>query len=91
MSEKLLLHVCCGPCATHVVELLSIEHEVVPYFYNPNIEPEEEYQRRLGAARVACPGLAVGPYDNPAWRNAVSGMAEEPEGGKRCLACYEYR
>ena len=88
---KLLLHVCCGPCSTHVLEQLAPECDVIAYFYNPNIEPEEEYTRRLEAAKQACTGLVEGPCENEKWREAVKGLAGEPEGGERCLVCYRFR
>jgi hypothetical protein len=46
-KQSLLLHTCCGPCATHVIELLLQDYDVTAYFYNPNIQPEEEYLKRL--------------------------------------------
>ena len=45
--EKVLLHVCCAPCATYVVNVLRERYDVIAYFYNPNIQPEEEYNLRM--------------------------------------------
>jgi predicted adenine nucleotide alpha hydrolase (AANH) superfamily ATPase len=93
--KRLLLHVCCGPCSTEVTRRLSEEYEVVPYFCNPNIFPPEEYERRMAEAeRYAVEhGLRFvrGDYDHDGWLEAVRGLEEEPEGGKRCAACFAYR
>jgi len=77
--QKLLLHICCGPCATHVVESLHQKYNITGYFYNPNIYPEEEYKKRLDAAMEV------------AKRTAVKGFENEPENGKRCNICYRLR
>ncbi|MFH0977827.1 MAG: epoxyqueuosine reductase QueH [Candidatus Woesearchaeota archaeon] len=93
--EKMLLHVCCGPCSTNAVEELGKEYDVTLFFYNPNIYPETEYKRRLEqakkVARVHGLGLVEGNYDNNAWDSFVRMYTEEPEGGKRCKLCFEYR
>jgi len=93
--ERLLLHICCAPCATHAFEVLRERFEVTGYAYNPNIHPEEEYARRLGAVRQWAErvGLAVleGPYEPEAWFRATEGMESEPEGGARCEMCYRMR
>ncbi len=92
---KLLLHVCCGPCATAVIERLAPAYDLTCLWYNPNIEPLEEYNRRLEAARTVAASTAVrlveGPYDNEMWRRAVAGYESEPEGGARCAICFRYR
>lgn len=93
--KKLLLHVCCGPCATHTIETLRKEFDVTCFFYNPCIEPFSEYERRLDAFKRVCEKLNVkyfvGDYDNAAYREFVKGLESEPENGKRCLKCYEFR
>ncbi|MBW3014820.1 epoxyqueuosine reductase QueH [Candidatus Woesearchaeota archaeon] len=92
---KLLLHVCCGPCATESIRRLKDEHEVICYFYNPCVEPKEEYERRKDAFVKVCDALAVdyviGDYDNRKFREIVKGLEAEPENGRRCLRCYEMR
>ena len=69
--KKLLLHICCGPCATAVVERLIDDYDITGYFYNPNIHPEEEYYRRLEAAQTALNSFGIpfveGDYDPDAF------------------------
>ena len=92
---RLVLHVCCGPCATVALERLVERFRVEAYFYNPNLWPRDEYDRRLDAARRVCERfgvpLAVGPEDFDAWREAVRGLEDEPEGGRRCDVCIAMR
>ncbi len=94
-TEKLLLHACCGPCATQVIELLSRDYRVTAFFYNPNIQPEEEYLNRLTALETFCRirdiELISGRYDNQEWLELVAGLEEQPEGGKRCEVCFAMR
>jgi epoxyqueuosine reductase len=92
--RRLALHVCCAPCATHPVEVLCRDWDVLLFFSNSNISPESEFQRRLAAAeplaeRTGCP-LFVDPYDHDAWRAFVAGLEPEPERGRRCLKCFEF-
>ena len=93
--NTLLLHICCGPCATHVVDLLTREYEVTGFFYNPNIYPEEEHQKRLAAAREVAQRFAItlreGDYEPEVFFDAVRGLEDEPEGGERCTLCYRMR
>jgi hypothetical protein len=93
--KRVLLHICCGPCATHVIEALAKEYGVTGYFYNPNIHPPEEYVRRLEAAREVCARFQVRlveePPDHTEFREAVRGLEGEPENGSRCLVCYRLR
>jgi len=95
MKDKILLHVCCGPCATHSIKSLMDEYDVTCFFYNPCIEPEEEYERRKDAFIKVCEKLSVGfvipTYDNGSFRKVVSGLENEPENGLRCIKCYEQR
>lgn len=93
---KVLLHICCGVCAAGAAEqLLSEGFEVTGYFYNPNIYPYEEYQKRLEAARKVAGELGFsleeGPYTQDEWMAATESLKEEPEGGKRCEVCFMYR
>ena len=92
----MLLHICCGVCAAGAAAALLKEgHEVAGYFYNPNIHPQDEYLRRLETARKTANHLGFrleeGLYDTAAWEGAVAGLAGEPEGGRRCQACYRLR
>lgn len=93
---KVILHICCGVCAAGAAAaLLSEGHRVTGYFYNPNIHPEEEYALRLDAARRTAEKLGFdlveGPYDPKSWIASTAAFPEEPEGGQRCLACYQMR
>ncbi|MBI4180999.1 MAG: epoxyqueuosine reductase QueH [Chloroflexi bacterium] len=93
---KVVLHICCGVCAAGVIErLISEGHEVLGFFYNPNIHPAEEYQRRLEVAhRVAKEmnfPLEVAPYTPQEWFRETVSLANEPEGGKRCEVCFRLR
>ncbi|MGQ9582825.1 MAG: epoxyqueuosine reductase QueH [Thermoplasmatota archaeon] len=93
--RSLLLHVCCGPCSTEVIERLRGGHELTLLFYNPNIFPREEHDRRLAEAEkyAASKGLPLvrGEWDHGEWLEAVRGMEAEPEGGRRCERCFETR
>ncbi len=93
---KVVLHICCGVCAAGAVETLIAEgHHVIGLFYNPNIHPEEEYQRRLDVARKVAKELnfqlEAGPYGPEEWLNITEPLKDEPEGGRRCHVCYRMR
>jgi len=94
-KPKLLLHVCCGPCATAVIERVVSRFEVVCFWYNPNIEPTAEYERRLAGMCTVAQAMEVplveGQRDIEGWREAIAGWEDEPEGGRRCPICFEYR
>lgn len=92
---SLLLHICCAPCSTHVIKVLQQEFTVTGFFNNPNLYPEEEYQRRLDtmqrfATQIGLP-LIIGEYHLDHWLEAVKDYEHEPEGGKRCELCYQFR
>lgn len=95
MKPTLLLHVCCGPCASYVIEFLKKKYDITLYFFNPNIEPKEEYLKRLDSAEKLADKfnllLIEGNYNNDEWREFVKGFEKEPEGGKRCGLCFEFR
>jgi predicted adenine nucleotide alpha hydrolase (AANH) superfamily ATPase len=93
---KVVLHICCGVCAAGVVERLFSEgQEVRGFFYNPNIHPQEEYERRLEAARKVAQEmnfpLEVGPYTPEEWFAETKSLENEPEGGRRCEVCFRHR
>jgi predicted adenine nucleotide alpha hydrolase (AANH) superfamily ATPase len=94
-EPRLLLHVCCAPCAVHLFRELSENARVTGYFYNPNIQPAAEYQfRRSEALRVAEMenwDLVSGSYDPGEWDRSVRGLEQEPERGRRCPVCFEFR
>jgi len=93
--KKLLLHICCGPCATHVLDILGHNYEVTGYFYNPNVHPEKEYGNRLAAARIVAGKAGIplieGDYDPSVFFESVKGYENEPENGERCRICYRLR
>lgn len=92
--SRVLLHTCCGPCATRAIEVLQAEHEVTLFFSNSNISPVEEYERRLAAARrladLTGTALVVDPYDHESWLQSVAGLEDEPEKGQRCEVCFRF-
>jgi predicted adenine nucleotide alpha hydrolase (AANH) superfamily ATPase len=93
---KVVLHICCGVCAAGAVTELAQEgHAILGYFYNPNIYPLEEYQRRLEAAikvaKMLHFSLKKGLYTPEKWFEATEFMKAEPEGGNRCQICYRMR
>ena len=93
---KLLLHVCCGICSSYPVSLLKdMGYSLVAYFYNPNIYPLEEYEKRLEAERILCRHYGVelveGEYEPEEFYECAKGLEIEPEKGKRCDKCFELR
>ena len=93
---KILLHTCCGPCASACVPRLKEEgHEVTMFYANSNIDTAEEFEkRRAEAAKLAAADgvpLVVDPYDHGAWlRVAAAGLEDEPEKGARCAKCFRF-
>lgn len=91
---RVLLHICCAPDATTPYLRLG-EHEVTCLFYNPNIDDSREYKLRLKEAEKLSSlwgiELVAPRHGFERWRSRVEGLEEEPEGGKRCLACYRLR
>lgn len=93
---KVVLHVCCGVCAAGAADTLIKEgHDIIGFFYNPNIHPVEEFQMRLGVAYKVAHRmgfrLEVGPYTPEEWLKMTESLKHEPEGGKRCQMCYRLR
>jgi predicted adenine nucleotide alpha hydrolase (AANH) superfamily ATPase len=93
---KLALHACCAPCSTYTLEYLSPDYDTHIYFYNPNILPEEEYQKRLGELKRLITNfdnvkLTVGEYDPERFLALTADYRDEPEGGKRCEICIRHR
>jgi predicted adenine nucleotide alpha hydrolase (AANH) superfamily ATPase len=93
---KIVLHICCGVCAAGVVKTLTEEgHKVTGFFYNPNINPAEEYFKRLETTRRVARELnfplEIGPYNAEEWLKQTEQLKHEPEGGKRCQACFRIR
>lgn len=93
---KIVLHICCGVCAAGVVEKLFEEgHQVVGFFFNPNIHPSEEYDRRLKVAHRVAEELGfplkVGHHKPREWLKETLPFRHEPEGGRRCEVCFRIR
>ncbi|HOX21649.1 MAG TPA: epoxyqueuosine reductase QueH [Candidatus Paceibacterota bacterium] len=95
-SSKLVLHTCCAVCGAHLCELLKNDFsEILIYFYNPNVHPKEEYEKRKEAgkklAEIYSLEFVEGEYDDKNWFELVRGLENEPEGGARCPICFEMR
>lgn len=97
---KLLLHSCCAPCSSYVLEYLCPHFEITVFFYNPNIHPAAEYEHRLSEQRrlvdimrIDYPDLSLieGEYDAERYFEESRGFESEPEGGKRCDRCFSLR
>lgn len=93
--KKLLLHACCAPCSSYVVEFLKEYFDITILFYNPNIYPKEEYELRLREeiklAEHFNVELICGDYYPQDFFDEVKGYENEPEGGERCLRCFRQR
>ncbi|MCD7844615.1 MAG: epoxyqueuosine reductase QueH [Oscillospiraceae bacterium] len=95
----LLLQGCCGPCSSYVLEYITQYFDVTLLFYNPNIRPEAEYDRRLATLRQLLetmplahpPTLREPGWQGPVFEQAVRGMESLPEGGARCTVCFRLR
>ena len=94
-KKELLLHVCCAPCATSVFETLINDFRITAFFYNPNIQPSAEYQKRREQVELLCRRqdieLVTPDYDDICWSGLTAGLEHEPEGGIRCGICFELR
>lgn len=93
---KVLLHACCGPCASACVPALrALGHEVGIFYSNSNIAPDAEFEKRLASLRVLAAAekaeLFVDPPDHADWFAKVArGLESEPEKGARCAKCFRY-
>lgn len=96
---RLLLHSCCGPCSTEVISYLAPYFDITVLYYNPNIEPLEEYLKRK-SEQIKFINAFKGPYkvsfmdcdyDNETYEKGCKGLELEPEGGKRCTYCFTLR
>ena len=95
-SKKILLHACCAICSGYPISTLQdMGYSVVVYFYNPNIYPLEEYERRLEAQKTLCEHfgceLIIGEYEPEIYEEYVKGFENEPEKGLRCDKCFKLR
>lgn len=95
----LLLHSCCAPCSSYVLEYLSNYFGITVFYYNPNIYPDEEYEMRVREQQRfirAFPAkhpidFIEGAYDKERFYEMARGLEQVPEGGERCFQCYELR
>lgn len=98
-TPSLLLHSCCGPCSSYVLEVLSQHFNVTVLYFNPNIYPESEYKKRLAEQIKLIDGM---PFKNPVclmecdydeneFLSAAQGFENEREGGARCEKCFRLR
>jgi hypothetical protein len=95
----LLLHSCCAPCSSYVLEYLSEYFEITVFYYNPNISPESEYTKRIleqqnliQSMRTRYPvRFLAGNYDPDRFYEMARGLEQVKEGGERCFRCYELR
>ncbi|MFH1541407.1 MAG: epoxyqueuosine reductase QueH [Elusimicrobiota bacterium] len=86
--KTLLFHTCCGPCGFSTTKFLSNEFCVKHYWYNPNIQPQDEYEKRLSVAKKLFP-LIVDEYDDDLWSSEIKSVCRQPN--KRCSICYRLR
>ncbi|MCQ2322123.1 MAG: epoxyqueuosine reductase QueH [Bacteroidales bacterium] len=95
-ADKVLLHTCCAPCSSAIIECL-MKHGVTPYIYycNPNIYPFGEYEIRKNECTRYAQSLGLqiidDDYDHEKWLGEMAGLGNEPERGGRCLKCFKYR
>lgn len=96
---RLLLHSCCAPCSSYCISYLAEFFEITVFYYNPNISPVEEYEKRVLEQQRLIRELPVkhmvsfaeGKYEPEVFYEMAKGQEEVPEGGVRCFACYELR
>jgi len=96
-GKKLLLQCCCGPCSSYVLEYLTKYFDVTVLYYNPNIQPIEEYDKRLFYMREVAAkyphtmSVLEHGYNGEDFDDVTRGLENEPEGGARCTKCFELR
>ena len=92
IKPKLLLHACCAPCSSYVLEYLKDAFDITIYFYNPNIDSEEEYEKRYNDfQKLGEYKIIKADYIPQAFLDISRGLENVPEGGIRCWGCYEER
>ena len=98
-KKKLLLHACCAPCSSYVIEYLTNFFDITILYYNPNIDTEEEFNKRLNELKRFVKEfktknpvnvISLG-YNKEDYLNEIKGLEQEKEGGARCLKCYKLR
>ena len=97
IRPRLLLHACCAPCSSYVLEYLTKYFDITVFFYNPNISPESEYLHRVSEIKrlisEMCPtvNFIEGRYEPEKFYEMAKGLESEPERGARCVKCYRMR
>ncbi len=93
--KKMLLHSCCGPCSTAVIDFLKNDYDLTIFYYNPNIDTQEEYLHRLNEQKRYCKVVNVEVieegYKSQDFLSQVKGLENEKEGGGRCPVCFKIR
>lgn len=98
-KKRLLLHACCAPCSSYVIEYLSEYFDITILYYNPNIDTEEEFNHRLNElkrfvstfkTKNKVEVISLG-YNSDEYLNEIKGLENEKEGGRRCLKCFHLR
>lgn len=94
-KKTILMHSCCGPCSTACIERLKNYFDITVLYYNPNIEPIDEYNKRKETQKSVLEKLNIKymdcDYDNETYRLLTKELKDEPEGGKRCTVCFSLR
>ncbi len=98
-TPRLLLHSCCAPCSSYVLEYLSAHFDITVFYYNPNISPAEEFTRRAEEQQRLIAAMPLprqvqflcGAYEPERFAAISRGMEHLPEGSERCFACYRLR
>lgn len=99
VRPRLLLHACCAPCSSYVLEYLTEYFDITVYYYNPNISPEGEFEKRFDDVKRLISEMPLksgvklikGVYRYEDFIDIAKGLEEVPEGGERCFACYRMR
>ncbi len=98
-KPTLLLHSCCAPCSSYVLEYLNRYFDITVFYFNPNISHEEEYTKRVNEVKRLIAEMPAdgkikfieGGYEPQKFFNCAKGLEDAPEGGARCLKCFELR
>ena len=96
-KHSILLHSCCAPCSSHVISVLKDYFDITILYYNPNISPIQEYEKRKQEQINFIKQLDCGikimdcDYDNDVYEECIKGLENEKEGGARCLKCFRLR
>lgn len=94
-KPTIIMHICCAICGVYLCEVLKEKYNIILFFYNPNIHPQDEYEKRRDSAKKLAEIYNVefieGKYEPEKWLSEITGLEKEPEGGKRCPVCFRMR